>query len=549
MTEFLLGLLAIAVAASIAMNLRLAMRLRQVEQRLAAGAAAAVRERQAPGAVPASVPEPQEPASLATLFETLIGGRLLIWVGGVALVVAAVFLIRFTIDIGLIGPELRMGAAALFGLILLGLGEWARGAKWMVDDPRIAQALMGAGLAVLYATVYGSYLLHGFIGINTASVLMLAITALALGLSLRHGVGTAALGLMGGFLTPWLVGDPDAGALPLLAYLALLDLAVFAIAWRRGWGWLAGVAVLASFAWTGFLLFGPADDAIAGGWFALGLGIVAAMLRPAGTSLTWIQPIGIAAVEITILAARDDVGTLGWLAYAGIAVAAVVVTRIKGHPPFVAMVVLLLGLLLLPVRKLFYDESGLVSAAVGMTLLFGIVAAAIAVERRSGRWAALACLGFAGPVLVMRWVIPELITLQAWGALQALLALGPMGLVFARQKERGGAALDFLSLLPAGAAALLLSLAAYDLVPGDAVSIAWLVLAILFITAGMVLHNFALRIAGLVLLTVTVLKLFLIDAAALEGVLRILSFFGLGASLIVLGRFYGTLLRREASSG
>ena len=145
MTEFLLGLLAIAVAASIAMNLRLAMRLRQVEQRLAAGAAAAVRERQAPGAVPASVPEPQEPASLATLFETLIGGRLLIWVGGVALVVAAVFLIRFTIDIGLIGPELRMGAAALFGLILLGLGEWARGAKWMVDDPRIAQALVGAG--------------------------------------------------------------------------------------------------------------------------------------------------------------------------------------------------------------------------------------------------------------------------------------------------------------------------------------------------------------------------------------------------------------------
>jgi uncharacterized membrane protein len=547
-TEFLLGLLAIAVAASIAMNLRLAMRLRQLEHRLTAGAAAVVRERQAPGAAEASAPEPQEPASLATLFETLIGGRLLIWVGGVALVVAAVFLIRFTIDIGLIGPELRMGIAALFGLILLGLGEWARGAKRMADDPSIAQALVGAGLAVLYATVYGSYLLYGFIGINTASVLMLAITALALGLSLRHGVGTAALGLIGGFLTPWLVGDPDAGALPLLAYLALLDVAVFAIAWRRGWGWLAGVAVLASFAWTGFLLFGPADDAIAGGWFALGLGIVAAMLRPAGTSLTWIQPIGIAAVEITILTARDDVGTLGWLAYAGIATASVVVTRIKGHPPFVAMVVLLLGLLLLPVRNLFYDESGLVSAAVGMTLLFGVVAAAIAVERRSGRWAALACLGFAAPVLVMRWVIPELLTLQAWGALQALLALGPIGLVFARQQERGGAALDFLSLLPAGAAALLLSLAAYDLVPGDAVSIAWLVLAILFITAGMVLHNFALRIAGLVLLTVTVLKLFLIDAAALEGVLRILSFFGLGASLIVLGRFYGTLLRREASS-
>jgi uncharacterized membrane protein len=549
--DFLLGLLLIAVAALFAMNLRLAMRLRQVEQRLASGAAFAPRAAPADAAERAgeAQPAPAQPASLPALFETLIGGRLLIWVGGIALVVAAVFLIRFTIDIGLIGPELRMAAAFLFGLILLGLGEWARGARRLADDPRIAQALVGAGLAVLYASVYGSYLLYGFIGINTASVLMLAITALALGLSLRHGIGTAALGLIGGFLTPWLVGDPDAGALPLLAYLALLDVAVFAIAWRRRWGWLAGVAVLASFAWTGFLLFGPAPDAIAGGWFAVVLGIVAAMLRPAGTSLTWIQPIGIAAVQVTILAARDDVGTLGWLAYATVAVASVVVTRIKGHPPFVAMLVLLLGLLLLPVRNLLFDASGLVSAAIGMTLLFGVAAAGIAMERKSGWWAALACFGFAGPVLALRWVMPDLMTAQAWGALQALIALGPVALVFVRQAERGGAAVDFLSLLPAGLAATMLSLAAFDLVPRDMLSIAWLVLAILFIAAGMGLKNFPLRIAGLGLLTVTVLKLFLIDAAALEGVLRILSFFGLGASLIVLGRFYGTLLRREATSG
>lgn len=545
-TDFLLGLLLIAVAALFAMNLRLATRLRQVEQRLPTGAAAPPQ----PGAGPVRPGAPEsgarQPASVATLFESLIGGRLLIWVGGVALVVAAVFLIRFTIEIGLIGPELRMVAAATFGIVLVALGEWAHRAKRMADDPRIAQALVGAGLAVLYATVYGSYILYGFLDINVASVLMLAITVLALGLSLRHGAGTAALGLIGGFLTPWLVGDPDAGALPLLAYLALLDVAVFAIAWRRGWGWLAGVAVLASFAWTGFLLFGPAPDAIAGGWFALGLGIVAAMLRPAGTSLTWIQPIGIAAVQIAILAARGDVGTMGWLAYAGIAVASVVATRIKGHLPFVAMVTLALGLLLLPVRVLFHDDSGLVAGAIGMTALFGVAAALIAVERRSGWWAALACFGFAGPVLVMRWVLPNLLPAQGWGALQALVALGPIGLVFARQAERGGAALDFLSLLPALTAATLLSFATHDLAPRDMLSIVWLVLAILFIAAGMGLHNFALRIAGLVLLTLTVLKLFLIDAAALEGVLRILSFFGLGASLIVLGRFYGTLLRREA---
>ena len=79
----------------------------------------------------------------------------------------------------------------------------------------------------------------------------------ALAMSLRHGAPTAVMGLVGGFLTPLLVGKPDAGAMPLLAYLALLDVALFAIAWRRGWTWLAAAAVLLSFVWTGY----PADPA------------------------------------------------------------------------------------------------------------------------------------------------------------------------------------------------------------------------------------------------------------------------------------------------
>ena len=105
---------------------------------------------------------------------------------------------------------------------------------------------------MLYATAYGSHVLYGLIGTGTASAAMLAVTAAALVLSLRHGAPTAVMGLVGGFLTPLLVGDPDAGAVPLLAYLALLDLALFAIAWRRGWTWLAAAAVLLSFVWTGY---------------------------------------------------------------------------------------------------------------------------------------------------------------------------------------------------------------------------------------------------------------------------------------------------------
>ena len=542
-TDFLLALVLVGLAAFFAVAMRLQVGLRRLEERLDQ---AGIARRRKPGEVEGAEPAP-EPPSFANFFENLVGGRLLIWVGGAALFVAAIFLINYSIEIGLITPEMRMIAAALFGFALLAGGEYARRSPRLAADIRVSQALVGTGLAILYATVYGSYWLYNFFGINTASLLMLAITVGALALSFRHGIATAALGLIGGFLTPALVGDPDTGAMALLAYLALLNVAVFYIAWRRGWGWLAGIAVLASFAWTAFFVFQPdPNDAIAAGWFAVVLGLVAGLTKPAGTSLTWIQPVAIAATIVMILTARGDVETWGWLAYAAIAIGAVAITRVREHVPAVPFYVLVLGVLLIPIRILFHDETGVASAAGGMILLFGLASLIIAIEWKSGLWAALSAVGFAAPALVLRFAYPELMPEMNWGLALALLAGGPIVLVFIRRRQtRDGLALDFLALLPALTAAVLLAFAAADLVRADALSITWLVLAVLMVGAGMALHNLAFRFAGLAFLTVTVIKMFVIDAFDREGVVQILSFASGGAALIVLGWLYGKLLRGE----
>ncbi len=277
--SIIVSILCLAVVVLFVLNRSMAGRLEALERRVGAVPAAAAVPSSSRGAVTGdpsqvpvgdleSAPAPRLPGTpplparptFANRFESLVGGRLLIWVGGVALVVAAMFLIRYSIEVGLITPALRMIGATAFGLALLALGEWARASGRLTDDPRVAMALVGAGLAVLYLTVYGSHTLYGFLGVTVASVLMVAVTAAALGLSLRHGVGTAAMGLIGGFITPLLVGDPDGGALPLVLYLALLDAAVFFVAWRRGWGWLAGLAVLAGMMLaTRFTHFGSAS--------------------------------------------------------------------------------------------------------------------------------------------------------------------------------------------------------------------------------------------------------------------------------------------------
>ncbi|MEP3723542.1 MAG: DUF2339 domain-containing protein, partial [Parasphingorhabdus sp.] len=72
-----------------------------------------------------------------------------------------------------------------------------------------------------------------------------------------------------------------------------------------------------------------------------------------------------------------------------------------------------------------------------------------------------------------------------------------------------------------------------------------LLLAIAWLARGIQTTNALLRISGLLLLTVVTFKVFLVDAAQLEGILRILSFLGLGIALIGIGWMYGKIMKRD----
>lgn len=494
----------------------------------------------------AAPPSPPGRETLASLFEQLVGGRLLIWIGGIALVVAGFFLIRHTIEIGLVTPELRMAAAGLFGLLLLAFGEYARNRRSLADEPRVAQALVGAGIAVLYATAYGSWFLYGQIGGRTASALMLLISAAALALSLRHGPATAVMGMVGGFLTPWLAGDPEGGALPILAYIALLNSAIFILAWKRGWGWLAAGSVALSFVWTGFLIFGSPPDALASGLFVVGLALAASLLRSGeGRSLALVQPLVVGLVELAVLVIRLDTDPRAWILFGWLAAVSLWFGARRAEARFAPPVGLALALLLLLVKAPIDRDPTAPWMAAAITLMFAGVSIPLSTKDRVLR-TLTACTALVGPILILRLLRPGQLPALGWGLAAAALAAAALALLWLHRKDSAGRKMPDSAMVAAGAtAALLLAMAGFDLTVRDFVSATWLGLALALVAAGIRIPDKALRLAGLILLTATILKVFLLDAAQLQGVLRIFSFLGLGIALIGMGKLYGTVLRAE----
>jgi uncharacterized membrane protein len=474
-----------------------------------------------PAAGPEAEPRLEEPVpareTYAALFERFVAGRLLIWVGGISLAVAGVFLVRYSVEIGLATPPVRMLVAAGFGLLLVGAGEAARG---RAGDARIAQALVGAGILVLYSAAYGSLTLYALIGLAAAAALMALITAAALALSLRHGAPVAAMGLTGGFLTPLLVGDPDSSPVPLLAYLALLNAALFGLAQRRGWGWLAAAAVALSFVWTAVLLIEPdPGDALAGGVFIVALGIAASLARPGeGRALRLMQPAAIGLVQLALLVGRQDLGIAAWALFGALAAACLFLSTRRAEFRLLPPLALALALILLAVETAMRPEPLGAPIAAAITLLFGGFAVPLALRSGAFAWTAMASAALALPVIILRLFEPGLMPAAAWAGVMILPALGT-GWLGWTQRKLASAERPSPPLLAAGAATiLLLVLALGDLLPARALPAAWLLLALGVALAARRLGDLGLRQIALALAALAVVAALLLAPALWETV-------------------------------
>jgi uncharacterized membrane protein len=315
--------------------------------------------------------------------EDMLGGRVLAWVGGLAVLLGVVFLFAMAVSHGWIGEGARVALAALASTGLMVAGVWLHERKGRTDA---ALAALSAGIAAMFVTITVAAQVYELVPDLVALVMAVATGAVATALAVRwESRGIGALGILGALVGPVLAGAQPEGASVAILFVALAS-AAGVLLWQR-WGWLALTAFAVSVPQWGVYLFdgaGPAAAILTLTGFG-GLGIVLAVGHEVRARADSIRPSSAFLLALNALV----VAGAGWLSL-----------EVMGEPGIgkawltaVAAAHVATGLVAPRLARVSHD-LGLLSLVLGVLLgnvAFGLIANGVVL---TAGWAASA-VGFA----------------------------------------------------------------------------------------------------------------------------------------------------------
>lgn len=298
-----------------------------------------------PAAVPASPATPVGPARPRRSLEEALGARWTVWVGGVALALGALLLVRYSFEQGFFGPGMRVLSGLALAMALVAGGEFMRRRAPAPEDAPTRRAdipsvLIAAGTIAAFGAIYAAHALYGFIGPATAFVALGATGVACMFASALHGPALAAIGLVGALLAPALVSAGEPTPWPVAIHAAVVVACAYWLARLRLWFWLALSAAAGAGLW-GVAFIGATDGDLAPVFFAgacahalvqLWLAALAFAWAPARAApeaearpdwTTFAVPLGFGALLLVALTAGAAAGQYGagWIAAAALGVA------------------------------------------------------------------------------------------------------------------------------------------------------------------------------------------------------------------------------------
>ena len=222
------------------------------------------------------------PAVEKQSFEELLASRWIVWLGAIVIALGSVFLVKFSIEQGWLGPAVRDALTLILGVALISGGEWLRRRPLQrriaaIRPDYVPLALTASGLFAAFASIYAAHIFHGLIGPFPAFAGLAIVAVAAIGMSLLQGKFVALLGLLGAAATPFLIPASDPSLWALFTYLFAIQAACLALVYYKAW-WSLGVGTLAFagtwpvLTWLRFGGLGDADVAPLGIYLLLSAG-------------------------------------------------------------------------------------------------------------------------------------------------------------------------------------------------------------------------------------------------------------------------------------
>ena len=176
----------------------------------------------------------------------LLGGNTIVRAGVLVLFVGLAFLAKFAADNALLPPELRLVAVGAAGIALLVFGWRLKNRQPQRDA--YALTLQGAGVAVLYLTVFAAFRLYQLLPAQAAFGVLALICALSTAIALlQNALPMAFIGFAGAFAAPLLVSTGQGSHVGLFGYYLLLGAGIAVVAWLRAWRALNLLGFFATF--------------------------------------------------------------------------------------------------------------------------------------------------------------------------------------------------------------------------------------------------------------------------------------------------------------
>jgi uncharacterized membrane protein len=425
---------------------------------------------------PAGTPGPARRPDIEALLTTRWG----VWLGSAALLMAGVFLVRYAVEQGMLGPGPRCVLAGILGVALVVGAEWLRRreAAWQTLTDQAAPGLAAGGVAVLFGAAYGAGVLYDLVPPLVGFALMAAVSVTGLAVSLRHGQLVGAVGVAGAFVTPALVQTANPSLPGLFLYLLFVSAAGLALVRYTAWIWLGWATTIAGAVWV---LLGLAEATPADIW-AVALFVPAAtalnlaLLHPAaldhrtGRWLAWVPCAALGAAGLIVQLAMTEWSTrAGILLLAPIMVAKAAREARLDRLPYLAALLFLLMLaswslnlwaqpdLALPPRGWMPPDVTTFLWTAGLTAAF-FACAGLWFERQAVRplpWAGLVASVPVLTLLVAYARIEEFNPRLGWALVALALATGLSGAAAAALRERGEAGRQRAGAHAAGAVAAL----------------------------------------------------------------------------------------------